>query len=233
MSARAIKGLLFDKDGTLFDFAATWEQWAAAFLVRAFEGDTGLASQAGQTIGFDLEQRKFKPGSVVVAGTPGEIAQALAPFLPKMNQHQIIDLLNSEAEIAEQTPAVPLMPFLTDLRQRDLRLGVATNDAQAPAVAHLASAGVLNMFDFVAGFDAGFGAKPAPGQLLAFADQVNIAPQDVAMVGDSAHDLLAGRAAGMHTIGVLTGLASAQDLAPLADVVLRDIGEIPGWLDAR
>ena len=27
-----IKGVLFDKDGTLFDFAATWEAWAASFL---------------------------------------------------------------------------------------------------------------------------------------------------------------------------------------------------------
>jgi phosphoglycolate phosphatase len=53
------------------------------------------------------------------------------------------------------------------------------------------------------------------------------------MVGDSTHDLRAGRAAGMRTIGVLTGMARAQALAPLADVVLRDIGEIPAWLDAQ
>jgi phosphoglycolate phosphatase len=35
----------------------------------------------------------------------------------------------------------------------------------------------------------------------------------------------------MRTIGVLTGLALAEDLAPLADVVLPDIGHIPAWLD--
>jgi phosphoglycolate phosphatase len=53
------------------------------------------------------------------------------------------------------------------------------------------------------------------------------------MVGDSTHDLHAGRAAGMRTIGVLTGAAVAAQLSPFADVVLRDIGEIPAWLAAQ
>jgi phosphoglycolate phosphatase len=51
------------------------------------------------------------------------------------------------------------------------------------------------------------------------------------MVGDSRHDLEAGRAAGMRTVAVLTGIAGAADLAPHADVVLADIGGLPGWLD--
>jgi phosphoglycolate phosphatase len=52
------------------------------------------------------------------------------------------------------------------------------------------------------------------------------------MVGDSRHDLTAGRAAGMRTIGVLTGLATAQDLAGDATAVLDHIGHLPAWLDA-
>ena len=52
------------------------------------------------------------------------------------------------------------------------------------------------------------------------------------MVGDSTHDLIAGRAAGMATIGVLTGTAGHADLAPYADVVFPDIGHIPAWLSA-
>ncbi len=52
------------------------------------------------------------------------------------------------------------------------------------------------------------------------------------MVGDSTHDLEAGRrAGGMRTIGVLTGLAGgAEELAGLADVILPDIGHIPPLL---
>ena len=50
------------------------------------------------------------------------------------------------------------------------------------------------------------------------------------MVGDSTHDLIAGRAARMHTIGVLTGLAPRSELAPYADVILPDISHIPAHL---
>ncbi len=34
----------------------------------------------------------------------------------------------------------------------------------------------------------------------------------------------------MRVVGVLTGIASHEDLAPHADVVLPDIGALPGWL---
>ncbi|MGB8623637.1 MAG: HAD-IA family hydrolase, partial [Paracoccaceae bacterium] len=112
-------------------------------------------------------------------------------------------------------------------------LGVVTNDAEAPARAHLKAAGVEGRFDFIAGCDSGHGAKPAPGQLLAFADAMNLAPDSVLMIGDSRHDLLAGRKAGMWTAGVLSGLALADDLRDLADVILPDIGHLPGYLTAR
>jgi phosphoglycolate phosphatase len=53
------------------------------------------------------------------------------------------------------------------------------------------------------------------------------------MVGDSTHDLRAGKAAGMLCIAVLTGMAGHDDLAPHADVVLPDVGHIPAWLVAN
>ena len=55
--------------------------------------------------------------------------------------------------------------------------------------------------------------------------------QNLAMVGDSTHDLSAGRAAGIGiNIGVLTGPATAADLAPFADLILNDINEIPAYV---
>ena len=59
---------------------------------------------------------------------------------------------------------------------------------------------------------------------------MGLAPERVVMVGDSTHDLVAGRRAGMQTLGVLTGMAGEEELAPLADAVLPDIGHIPAWL---
>ncbi|WP_299612934.1 HAD family hydrolase [uncultured Tateyamaria sp.] len=226
-----VRGILFDKDGTLFDFSTTWEAWAAAFLRRAAAGDEAHATAAGAAIGFDLPSGTFARDSVVIAGTPDEIATGLRPHFPDLSHTAMLTLLNSEAANAPQAEAVPLRPLLTDLMAREIVLGVATNDAEAPARAHLKSAGVDRFFEFVAGSDSGFGGKPAPGQLLGFCADTGIAPDAVLMVGDSTHDLHAGRAAGMRTVAVLTGFASHDVLAPLADVVLPDIGALPSWLD--
>lgn len=224
-----VKGIVFDKDGTLFDFAATWEAWAKAFLLRASSGDVAKARRVGRAIGFDLDAMQFDPASIVIAGTPGEVAEALMPHF-EMPRSDLLNMLNEEAACAPQQEAIPLIPFLTKLRAAGLRLGVATNDAEAPARAHLDAAGVTDLFDFIAGFDSGHGGKPAPGQLLAFAAQTGLAPQACVMVGDSLHDLRAGAAAGMRCIGVLTGMADAATLAPHAEVVFEDIGDLPGWL---
>ena len=131
------------------------------------------------------------------------------------------------------TEAVPLVPLLSALRARGLRLGVATNDSEAPARAHLAAHGLTGLLDFVAGCDSGYGPKPGPGMCRAFAATQGLDPGRVFMVGDSRHDLEAGRAAGMRTIAVLTGIATAQDLAPLAEAVLPDIGALPALLDRQ
>jgi len=80
------------------------------------------------------------------------------------------------------------------------------------------------------GADSGFGGKPAPGQLLQFLSVTGLAAQDCLMVGDSLHDLDAGRAAGMKTVGVLTGPATRDVLTPAADIVLPSIGELPEWI---
>lgn len=229
-NSNPVRGLCFDKDGTLFDFAATWGAWAKAFLRRAAKGDETRAVAIGTAIGFDLPSGTFARDSLVIAGTPDEVTQALMPHFRDMSPQSILDMINEEASIAPQQPAVPLRPLLEGFRAQGIALGLATNDSEGPARAHLASVGVTDLFDFIAGYDSGYGGKPAPGQLLGFAQAVNLPPEQIVMVGDSTHDLEAGRAAGMRTIAVLTGAATEQDLAPHAHVVLRDIGEIPAWL---
>jgi phosphoglycolate phosphatase len=225
-----VRGLIFDKDGTLFDFQATWGAWTEALVLDLAAGDTDLATRLAGAIGYDRVRQRFAPDSPVIAHTPDDIAECLLPELPGANPAALVVRMNTLAANAKQVAAVPLRPLFEALRDRGLAIGLATNDAEAPARAHLSRAGIADLFDFVAGFDSGHGAKPQPGPLLAFAASAGLVPAAVVMIGDSRHDLVAGRAAGMRTVGVLTGLAAAADLAPLADAVLPDIGHLPRWL---
>lgn len=228
-SSGMIDGLIFDKDGTLFDFRSSWGGWAAAFLADTAT-DAAHALRLGRAIGFDPESRSFAPESPVIAATAADIAAALLPELPGWTQQGLTDRIDEAAARAPMSEAVPLRPLLSGLRGQGLRLGLATNDSEVPARQHLVAHGITDCFDFIAGYDTGHGPKPGPGMCLAFAATLGLDPARVAMVGDSRHDLTAGRAAGMRTVAVLTGIATADQLADLADVVLADIGGLPGWL---
>ncbi|WP_294606711.1 HAD family hydrolase [Roseovarius sp.] len=229
---RRADGILFDKDGTLFDFHATWSVWAHGVISDLGQNDTALMQRIADAADYDLAQRRFRPTSPIIACTNREAAECLARALPLRAVEEIETYLTRTAALASLAPAVPLAPYLEGLALAGLRLGVMTNDTEQGARAHLDAAGVAEHFHFIAGFDSGHGAKPSPAPLLAFASAMALDPARIVMVGDSAHDLIAGRAAGMQTIGVLTGPAQEADLAPLADAVLPDIGHIPGWLGA-
>lgn len=226
-----IDGLLFDKDGTLFDFRVSWGRWAQGFLTR-IATDTVHARRLGRAIGYDLETGTFAPDSPVIAATAADIAAALLPELSGVTVTELTERIDASAAQAPMSEAVPLRPLLSALRADGLRLGLATNDSEAPARQHLANHGITDCFDFISGYDSGHGAKPGPGMCLAFARQMGLDPSRIAMVGDSVHDLDAGRAAGMRTVAVLTGIAKHEELAPHADIVLVNIGAIPAWISS-
>lgn len=225
-----IDGLVFDKDGTLFDFRLAWGPWVRR-VIAALAPDPDTATQMADILGFNLTTGQFAANSVVIAATVEDSARLLLTCLPGTDLQTLAAHLNRLAMDVSLSETVPLVPLLALLRARGIKIGLATNDTEAPARAHLQSAGIDDLFDFIAGYDSGFGGKPGPGMLNAFLHQTGFSADRVAMVGDSTHDLAAGRAAGMRTVAVLTGVATHQELAPFADVVLADIGALPAWID--
>lgn len=229
--AMKLSGLLFDKDATLLDFEKTWGAWCLGFLNKLSEGDDALLRRLAGTIHFDLERTTFRASSPVIAGTPEEGVELLLPLLPHWDRDALLDYSNQTAAQADPVAITPLAPLLTELKPR--KLGIATNDSERAARRHMAALGVERQFDVILGSDSGYDGKPGPGMCLAFAQKLSLEPSTVAMIGDSTHDLLAGRAAGMVCVGVTTGFASQADLAPYADAVLPNVMALADWLERR
>ncbi|WP_425102457.1 HAD family hydrolase [Tropicibacter sp. S64] len=230
MKRPATRALLFDKDGTLFHFGETWNAWALAVIDRLAGGDAARREALARAARYDLDTQRFDPSSPIIAGTNREAAECLMTALPGFPLAALEALLTDLAKDAPLVPTVHLPGLFAALKSAGFALGLMTNDTEEAARSHIGRAGLADSFDFVAGFDSGFGAKPDPGPLRAFAEATGHAPAACAMIGDSVHDLVAGRAAGMKTVGVLTGPARASTLAPFADVILPDIGHLPVWL---
>lgn len=227
----AFDAILFDKDGTLFDFHATWGLNAKQFLLDICAQDEARARGLSAAAGFDFDRARYLPDSPLVAATPGQIAACLLPHLPEFSSSGLIERMNAMSQAAVQVEATPLQPLMWELRQRGLSLGVVTNDTMAGAETHLAQSGAAGLLDHVLGCDSGYAPKPAPDMLLAFCEMAGVTPERVAMIGDSTGDLNAARAAGMVAIAVLTGPTERESLEPLADAILPSIAYLPSWLD--
>ncbi len=237
MPKSRVRGILFDKDGTLFDFQASWGQWVETTL-DLLAPDRETWARMARAGGYDPERRRFVPGSPVVAGAPSEIAQIWAEFRPDLGAAKVESILDETAldVIADPNMLVPtvadLPGLLAGLRADGYALGVATHDSEQGTRAQLGAAGAGDAFDFIAGYDSDHGLKPGPGMLLAFAEATGIPPASVVMVGDSRHDLEVGHSAGAAmAVGVLTGPATRDDLALYADHILPSIEHLPALLE--
>ena len=224
------RGIVFDKDGTLFDFSKSWTNWISSLLLELARGDRFAAAKAGTNLGFDFETSKFEPDCFIVYASMSQISARLRAEFPAWPGQSIFDLVLKSSDEAVQVEAAPLRPLMRRLKSSGFRLGIATNDSESVAQSHLDSAGVLEFFEFIAGWDSGHGEKPHPGMLLAFCDATGIPPEETIFVGDSLTDLRAGRSAGMTVVGVLTGLAERSDLSPFAETVIDNVGALPAWI---
>ncbi|MEM5478168.1 HAD family hydrolase [Pacificibacter sp. AS14] len=226
MDIASVQAILFDKDGTLFDFQKSWSPWASAVIDRLAQDDTSVAQAVAEVLGFDIAQGQFLADGFAVSSTPDEQIERLLPIFPDLSAEEILTRMMSKMDVAVPVPVRDLDRALQTFQARQIKMGVVTNDFEQVGRDHLLHAGVQAAFDVVIGFDSGFGAKPAPDGCRAAALALGVDPAHTVMVGDSLHDLAAGRAAGMRTIGVLTGTAGRSDLAPAADYVVQDVAEI-------
>lgn len=230
-----LKGLLFDKDGTLFDFHASWSavvDRTLGMLSRSAAEADGMAT----SVGYDRHAGRFAPGAIIVAGSIAEIADAWVQFRSDLGTTEIErianEIVNDAVAEGALVPAVPDLRGLLDrLRADGFVLGVGTHDSEAAALDQLGRSGVLDRFAFIAGYDSGHGLKPGPGMMLGFCAATGLKPENCAMIGDSVHDLGVAPASGAAlAVGVLTGPAEHADLAPLADHVIDSIGDLPDLL---
>jgi phosphoglycolate phosphatase len=230
-----IAGILFDKDGTLLDYHATWMPLNRRAALEAAEGDAALAERLLVSAGYDPASETCIANSLLASATNDEIAGSWAALLgtdPAALSGRVTAVF--EANSGATAVAVErLAETLTALKARGLVLGVATNDSEDSAYASLEPFGVVELFSYVVGFDSGHGAKPGPGMVAGFCAATGLDPASVAVVGDSFHDMEMGRRAGAGLlVGVLTGTGARDDLTPHADHVIDSIVELEALLDA-
>ncbi len=226
-----IRGILFDKDGTLVDFQATWFAIGREMALRAADGSPVRADALLEAAGYDFGRHRFRADSVFAAGTNADIVALWYPDLTPAERRPIVthfDTFTATEGAARSVPLEGVRDALAALHEAGIKLGIATNDSTGGAEKTLAAIGVAHLFDAAFGYDSVANPKPAPDIVHAFADLTGLEPAEIAVVGDNRHDLEMARAGGVGlAVGVLSGTGTRETLSPLADVVLNSVADLP------
>jgi phosphoglycolate phosphatase len=226
-----IRAILFDKDGTLFDFRRTWlaaYRGAAAELAELAGLGPGFVDVLLSRHGYDPATDSFVAESPLLWATTRDQAVLWSAEPEHLERHF------SDLDAYPPVPVTDLVSLFERLRSRGLKLGIATMDCTAATEATLARVAARELIDFLACCDGGHGVKPDPGMVLGFCAAVDVPPREVAVVGDNLADLAMARAAGAGlAIAVLTGGCPPPALEAAADLVLPSIAELEAALPGR
>ncbi len=109
-------------------------------------------------------------------------------------------------------------------------LGVCTNKPSGPASRLLLQLGFDRWVTALAGGDTFAVKKPDPGHVTGLLDLMGTRPENAVMVGDSANDALAARAAGLPFVAVGYGYCKGPVGTLGADMVIGDFPALPDAL---
>lgn len=213
-----IRLVAFDLDGTLID--------SVPDLAAAVDG--ALHDQGFEPAG------EAKVRDWVGNGSRKLVERALNDALGRSPDAAMVDaahdgfLRHYHAAPCERTRVYPgVREALAALTSREVIVTLVTNKPAAFIDPILQALGLRDYFRATLGGDSLPEKKPHPAPLLHLAAQFDIEPRQCLMVGDSRHDVEAGKRAGFRTLAVPYGYNHGEPVALSGpDGVVESLGEL-------
>lgn len=209
---------MFDLDGTLADtLPLIYESFAEAFV-----------PVLGHTFGDDEIRAMFGPPDteIIRSHVPAHLAdEAIDRYL----RHY------SSRHSALVTPFQGIPDLLGRLDASGHWLGVITGKSRVTAIVTLEMTGIIDRFRSIyAGDDVAL-QKPDPEAIFRSLDDAGVSPgPNAVIIGDSAADVLAGKAAAITTIGVTWGSPDQAEMqAAKPDYIVSTVDELAEVMAVR
>jgi HAD superfamily hydrolase (TIGR01509 family) len=212
-----VKAVIFDLDGTLVDSRPAYRKAAEVAFAFAHLG---------------------KPDAKVFTELPRRMEQDL-PIDDLIDGAQVETFKSVYLHAyyqATMEKSVPLSHVADALEKLSCKAALAVttrrNVPESEVRKELAKLGLDRYFKRIVTSQCVSNPKPSPEAIVTCAEPLGVKLKDCAVVGDSIIDIRAGKNAGAHTIAVLTGIFSREELEKeKPDLVLRSVSELPSFLE--
>ena len=187
---------IFDLDGTLIDSRRD----IAAGVNHAISGHAG----------FSVAERRIHPH--IGAGLRGTFTDLVPGAAPETIDAMVAAYKEFYFENCDvHTRVYPgVLETLAALDSAPRAIATSKRSFMARRVAE--RFGLDRLFDLIRGTDEGTPLKPAPDLLVGIMEHFGARPERTLTVGDTDHDVLAGKAAGCRTVAVTYGIRSREEL---------------------
>ena len=208
------KGAIFDMDGTLMDSMWIWRDIDIEYL-----GRFGIALP--EDLQAKIEGMSFAETAVYFREHFG-ITDSLEKIQSDWND-MAIDFYRHRIGMKKGA-----RELLTQMKERGMKIGIATSNSVELTEECLAANGVADLFDTVRTSRDTPRGKPFPDIYLSVADEWGIAPEDLIVFEDIPNGAIAGKRAGMEVIAVADdyALPRREELIRIADHFIADFTQI-------
>ncbi len=208
-----LQGILFDLDGTLVNSAPDIGN-AANSMLKTMGIEQAAPEQIRGWIGNGIPKLVKRALTKDFNGEPDQVLfeQALPIFMAHYERDVCVDSYMYEG----------VADTLKILHDKGFTLGCVTNKAASCTLPLLNQLEIDQYFSSIVSGDTCEHKKPHPEPILFGLSEMQLTPEQCALVGDSAHDLHAAAAAGIPAIAVSYGYNQGVDLSTESPFALVD-----------
>jgi HAD superfamily hydrolase (TIGR01509 family) len=206
-----IKGIVFDFDGTIVD------SMRMVFDLL----NQSLKNRELPTIEVELLGRMAGLPLINIISTKAQISESTAKKVEKDVFEAYTSFCRSSCQLLPHVENT-----LKTLKSKKIKLGLLTTTPKKPLKAVAEKFSLNNYFDIMLAKEDAKN-KPNPEGLKMIIKKFGISKDECLYVGDSPIDILTGKAAGIKTIAVTTGIATLEQLKEAKpDGIIPDLGEL-------
>lgn len=236
----SIKGILFDKDGTLIDSHIYWGriiERRAMSIIRHYSLSNALFADLCLTMGYSIEIRRLRPEGPIALVSREEVIDILHEFLLARQISSSKAVLSDifvrehEAFMEELLNYIKVLPgireFLLRLRRYSIKTAVVTTDTIINTHEILRYLEMDNLFDVVIGKESTIEPKITGIPAREALRLLNLKPEEVVCIGDAPMDIIMAQKSNLKCgIGIATGQIGYEVLKEYSPFVANSMQNI-------